>query len=259
MFSLAVNLSRLVVMREKFSLPLDIFCRKRRHCCSWLYSAAFFFPLSRLHLCTVTTDTLLLYGSLLFLVGVNDLPPPDVTRPRVFTNFRFASPGFQNGIFFVALERRRFSLYISKGQEGHYISKSLENECLVTIFIWLPAVAADSRTYQNLFLWSRLSSSRPWIIPINIFKRMKRRLLQILFLLAAVWVHQSTGYGRGAPDTACSSMLPRVRETQIVLLFYSLQFDFFSSMDQTHRHLRLLTLWLHCRYEFDLFYMLDDT
>jgi hypothetical protein len=40
---------------------------------------------------------------------------------------------------------------------------------------------------------------------------MKRRMLQVVFLLTLVGsIHKSNGYGRGAPDTTCSSMMPRV-------------------------------------------------
>ncbi|XP_046657704.1 putative ferric-chelate reductase 1 homolog isoform X2 [Daphnia pulicaria] len=39
---------------------------------------------------------------------------------------------------------------------------------------------------------------------------MKRRMLQVVFLLTLVGsIHKSNGYGRGAPDTTCSSMMPR--------------------------------------------------
>jgi hypothetical protein len=36
-------------------------------------------------------------------------------------------------------------------------------------------------------------------------------MLQVVFLLTLVGsIHKSNGYGRGAPDTTCSSMMPRV-------------------------------------------------
>uniref|UniRef100_A0A0N7ZMX6 Ferric-chelate reductase n=1 Tax=Daphnia magna TaxID=35525 RepID=A0A0N7ZMX6_9CRUS len=40
---------------------------------------------------------------------------------------------------------------------------------------------------------------------------MKRRMLavEVVFLLTVGWIQQATGYGRGAPDTTCSTMLPR--------------------------------------------------
>jgi hypothetical protein len=53
---------------------------------------------------------------------------------------------------------------------------------------------------------------------------MKRRLMLVVFLLTIGFIHKSNGYGRGAPDTTCSSMMPLVSCRYYLYLFF---FSFF--------------------------------
>ena len=47
----------------------------------------------------------------------------------------------------------------------------------------------------------------------------------VVFLLTIGFIHKSNGYGRGAPDTTCSSMMPLVSCRYLYYLFFFFRFS----------------------------------